>query len=73
MIEIESQIRVWGRSLGIVIPKDAVIKERMKSGDVIKLLIKKKVNPLKETFGTLKFKKSTDEILKEIDEEGWND
>lgn len=29
----------------------------------------KKTNILKETFGTLKFKKTTDEILKEIEDE----
>ncbi len=30
-------------------------------------------NPLKETFGTLKFKGSTEKLLKEIDRELWND
>lgn len=73
MIEVESQIREWGRSLGVVIPKNAIINEKIKAGDIVKLLIKKKINPLKETFGTLKLKKSTEEILREVDEEGWND
>ena len=73
MIETESQIRVWGRSLGVVIPKDAIIEGNIKSGDVVKLLIKKESTPLKETFGTLKFKKSTDEILKESDKECWDE
>lgn len=73
MIETESQIREWGRSIGVVIPKDAVIKERIKTGDVVKLLIRKKTNPIKKTFGMLKFKKSTDEILKESDKECWDE
>ena len=72
MIETEAQIREWGRSVGIVIPKDMVIKERIKVGDNVKILIKKKSNPIKETFGIFKFKRSTDEILNEIDREGWN-
>ncbi|MFO8016081.1 MAG: AbrB/MazE/SpoVT family DNA-binding domain-containing protein [Candidatus Woesearchaeota archaeon] len=73
MIEVESQLRKWGRSMGVVIPKDAVIHEDLKTGDRIELLILKKSNALKETFNTLKFKRSTDEILKEVDEEGWNE
>ncbi len=34
---------------------------------------KVKCNVLDETFGMFKFKRSTEEILKEIDEEGWDD
>ena len=33
----------------------------------------KKSNALRETFGTLKLKKATDEIMEEIDEEGWDE
>jgi hypothetical protein len=72
MIETEAQVREWGRSVGIVIPREAVIKEKIKVGDNVRILIKKKSNPLKETFGILKLKKSTDELLKEIDKEGWD-
>jgi len=72
MIETEAQIREWGRSVGVVIPKEVVVKERIKVGDNVKILIKKKSNPLKETFGILRLKRSTDEILKEIDKESWN-
>ena len=34
--------------------------------------IKKKRNPLKETFGILKLKRKTEDILKEVDKEGWD-
>ncbi len=73
MIETETQVREWGRSVGIIIPKDAVLKERILVGDIVKILINKKKNPLKETFGIIKFEKSTEKILKEIDKEGWNE
>ena len=73
MIETETQVREWGRSVGIIIPKDAVIKERIKVGDTVKILINKKKNPLKETFGIMKFKRSTEEILKDIDKEAWDE
>jgi antitoxin component of MazEF toxin-antitoxin module len=72
MIESNAQVREWGRSVGIVIPKDIVIKEKIKVGDNVTILIKKKGNPLKETFGILKFDKKTEDILKEIDKEGWD-
>ena len=62
----------WGRSVGVVIPKEAAMQEKIKAGDIVTMLIKKRKNPLKETFGILKFKRSTKEILEEIDKEGWN-
>jgi antitoxin component of MazEF toxin-antitoxin module len=73
MIETETQVREWGRSVGVVIPKDMAIRERIKAGDSVKILIMKKSNALKETFGTFKFKRSTEEILKEADEESWDE
>ena len=73
MIEAESHVREWGRSVGIVIPRDVVIKERIKAGDSVKILIMKKSSPLKETFGTFKFRRSTEKILKEVDEESWHE
>lgn len=72
MIETEAQVKEWGRSVGIVIPKDAVLKERIAVGDTVRILIKKKGNPLKKTFGIIKLKRSTEEILNEIDKEGWD-
>lgn len=72
MIETEAQVKEWGRSVGIVIPKDAVLKEKIAVGDIVKILINKRENPLKKTFGIIKFKRSTEDILKEIDKEGWD-
>ena len=73
MITIESQLRTWGRSLGLVIPKDAAIKEHLKDVDKIELIIIRRTSALKETFGKFKFKRTTDEILKESDEESWDE
>ncbi len=73
MIEVEVRLREWGGSLGAVMPKDAVEQERLKSGDMIKILVLKKTNALRETFGVMKLRKSTDEILREIDEDGWRE
>lgn len=73
MLTVESKLRNWGRSIGVVIPKEAIIKENLKEGETIKLVIMKKSSIVRETFGKLKLKRSTDEILREIDEEGWNE
>ena len=72
-MKAESQVREWGRSLGVVIPKDVVSQEHIKAGDKITLLILKKPNPIKEIFGTFKFKKSTQKILDEADRESWDE
>ena len=73
MLEVEAKVRKWGRSFGVVIPKDKVKKEGIKENETIRLLITKKTNVLKETFGTMKFKKSTDEMMREIDKELWGE
>ena len=73
IMEVTAHVRTWGRSLGIVIPKDAAKKGHFKSGDEVQLIILKKTNPVKETFGTVKLKRSTEEILREVDKEAWDD
>ncbi len=73
MIAVEAKIRKWGRSFGVVIPKDRIKEEGIKENETVTLLIGKKTNVLKETFGTFKFKKTTQEMLDEIDKESWDE
>ena len=73
MIEVEAKVRKWGRSFGVVIPKEKIKDEGIKENETIRLLVSKKTNVLKETFGTFKFKKSTQEMLDEIDKESWDE
>ena len=73
MREVTAKVREWGRSLGIVLPKNVAEQESIKKDDTITLLMVKKGNALKETFGTLNFKKSTSEMLKESDRESWDE
>jgi len=61
----------WGNSLGVTIPKEIIEKEGIsEKTDVVFLVRKKGKKSIGDTFGTLHFEKSTDEIMKEIDE-GW--
>ena len=72
MMEVEAKVRKWGRSFGVVIPKEKIKAEGIKENETIKLLITKRTNVLKETFGTLKLKRTTQEILDESDREDWD-
>lgn len=73
MGEVLAQVRQWGRSIGVVIPKEAAQSAHLKSGDTIRLLIMGKKSPISETFGVVKLKRSTKEILKDVDREGWDE
>ncbi len=73
MQEVESKLRNWGRSIGLVIPKEVIIKEGLEEGDTINFLIVKKSNPIKNTFGILRSKVNTAKLLKEVDKELWDD
>lgn len=73
MKEISTQVREWGRSLGVVIPKDTAVLEHIKSGDTVSFLLIKKTNPVSRTFGTFKFKKGTQEMLEAADKESWDE
>jgi len=63
---IKSKTRKWGSSLGIIIPKEVAEELNLKEDQEVGIEITKKENPLKEMFGTFKFKKPTKKILKEI-------
>ncbi len=75
MIQINTKLRKWGNSFGIVVPLNKISREHMKEGEEVKVFLakKKKQNILRETFGTFKFKKSTAQMMKEIDEELYDD
>ena len=55
----------WGSSLAVIIPKDKVIELKLKPGEEINIQIEKKSNILKELFGSIKFEKSVEDLLKE--------
>ncbi|MBI2142771.1 AbrB/MazE/SpoVT family DNA-binding domain-containing protein [Candidatus Woesearchaeota archaeon] len=71
------KLRKWGNSLGTTIPKEVIDRESLKEGDTVELTITKPKNVLKELFGALKGKEkikiSTEELMKEIDKELYND
>ncbi|MBI4210502.1 MAG: AbrB/MazE/SpoVT family DNA-binding domain-containing protein [Candidatus Diapherotrites archaeon] len=63
-------VRKWGNSVGVAFPADFAKKEGIRPNDSVIVSVKKVV-PLRELFGSLKTKKPTEEIMKEI-RKGWD-
>ncbi len=64
---IEVKTKKWGNSLGIIIPNKEAEKLKLKPKQKLRIDIHITTeNPLKEMFGAYKFKRPTEEILKEI-------
>lgn len=70
MLEIKAKTKKWGNSIGILIPKEAVRKENIKPEQEVTVLISAKpITKGKDIWGTLKFKESTEELMREVDRE----
>ncbi len=66
---VRTKTRKWGNSIGIVIPGEEVERLKLKENEEVMIQIAKKENPLKELFGTLKTKKTAEELLQETRKE----
>lgn len=72
MAEAIVETKKWGNSIGVVLPKEILEIENIHGEhEKLFLLIRKKDNTLRETFGSLKgkWRKSTQQIKDEIREE----
>ncbi len=71
MITIETEVRKWGNSMAIILPKDKAKEAHIKSGKKITILIPDGVINLRKDFGSLKhlLKKPTQEIKNELRKE----
>jgi len=70
MMEIKVKTKKWGNSIGILIPKEAVRKENIKPEQEVTVLISAKpITKGKDIFGTMKFKKSTEELMRKVDKD----
>ena len=75
METIEAKTKKWGNSLGIVIPKEIVRKEKIREGQKVKVLLVKDRGLLKETFGMMKgkWKEPTQKMKDKLRKELYND
>ena len=70
MMELKAKTKKWGNSIGILIPKEAIRKENIKTDQEVTVLISAKpITKAKDIWGTMKFKKSTEELMREVDKD----
>jgi antitoxin component of MazEF toxin-antitoxin module len=72
-IEVKGKIREWGGSWGIVLSKEKLQKEHFQPGDEVNVLILPRKGMLEDLWGKDKSLRPTAELMKEVDEEGWDD
>lgn len=72
MIEVEGQLKKVGNSVALLVPKKVLVEGKFKAGQTVRAFIGRKKNPLKGLFGSMQFARSTEEILKDVDKEGWD-
>ncbi len=69
MVVIETKVKKWGNSFGIIIPSETIEMRKIKENDHVKILIMNDSREvLKKTFGLLKGKitKPTQQIKDEL-------
>lgn len=66
MEAIKVKARKWGNSIGLVIPKDIAKKEEINEGKNVDILILRKSNVLRKTFGTMEFRKTAQQMKDEL-------
>jgi len=70
-MKVGTRVRRIGNSLGIIIPKEEADKGKIKEGDVVEIELIRRID-LKEMFGSVKFRKTAQELKDEMRRE-WGD
>ena len=71
MVEFEGEVRKWGNSFAVILPKDK-FRGKIKIGKKLRFITMEKGLDLRKEFGSLKhiLKKPTKKLMKDVDE-GW--
>jgi len=69
-MKVQTKLRRWGNSIGIVIPKYLLEKEKLIEGEEVTVIIENK-NDIHEIFGSLKDWKIDSQKMKEELRKGW--
>ena len=67
-MEIQGTLRRWGNSFGIVVPVEIVRENRLREGEETTIKVERNKG-IKEMFGSLKLKKSAQQIKDELRKE----
>tara|TARA_Y100000310_G_C20670121_1_gene809791 strand:- start:2304 stop:2519 length:216 start_codon:yes stop_codon:yes gene_type:complete len=63
-----TKVKQWGNSMAVIIPREKVRDLKLKPNDEVDVAIEKKGNVLRELYGSMKFSKPTEQLLKEARE-----
>ena len=71
MLEIETVVKEWGNSIGIVIPKEKALREELRPNDRVTILLTKESDSLKvkDIFGSVRWKTPIKKMMDEINRE----
>lgn len=70
MMEIKAKTKKWGNSIGIIIPKEVIREQNIKPDQEVTFTISKKpITTGEDLWGTFKFKKSTEQLMREVDKD----
>jgi len=70
MIECEVELKKWGNSVGLVVPKEALERESLQPNQKVRAIITPiKTLRVKDVFGKQRLNKPVHEIMAQIDEE----
>jgi len=67
---IDTKVKKWGNSLGVILPMEIVNKQKIKEGGIVRITVQSKNKTrAKDIFGILKgeLKRDTDDLLREVD------
>ncbi|MFH0714433.1 MAG: AbrB/MazE/SpoVT family DNA-binding domain-containing protein [Candidatus Diapherotrites archaeon] len=70
MKQFEARAKKWGNSIGVTIPSEIVKEEKILPNSKVRMVLMRKPSGdvFRKVFGTFKTKKSTDQLMREIDE-----
>ena len=71
MTETVVKAKRWGSSLGIVIPREAVVEEKIHEGDEVIIEIRKK-KTIKELFGSIRNLQIDSQKMKDESRKEWS-
>ena len=71
MARLTGRIRKWGNAYGILIPKRELERHKLRADQVVTIDITTQQD-IMDLWGSCKFTKSVDELMREIDE-GYDD
>ena len=67
---IEVEMKKWGNSMGVIIPKELIDKKNLKENDRITIEIVKKAD-VSDVFGNVKKRKMSGQNFKDMVRKGW--